>query len=93
MSESGVRFKVLDLPESVVGECLLVEGGYGSDDHKAKLLKRLGVERLDGEGYLAAWLRHIAETNGLPVTVPAHPDIADAICMDRDASRIMWILA
>ena len=65
---------------------------------KAKALKRkaldaMGITKMPMENFLDAYLRHIAEINGLPVTKPAHPDIVD-ICFAVDAiRRTVWLLA
>ena len=61
---------------------------------KIKILReKLGIEVKPGETPLEAWLRAMAEENGLPVQTPAHPAIREAILFDPDARRFVWWLA
>ena len=63
-------------------------------DAKAQILKeRLGIEVKPGETPLEAWLRAMAEENGLPVQTPAHPAIREAILFNPEAIRFIWWLA
>ena len=60
---------------------------------KQKALDLMGIARADGESHLDAYLRYLAEINGLPVMKPAHPDIADMCGGNRDIARTLWFLA
>lgn len=85
-----VTVRYLDMsPDTAIRSSLLPQDQ--ADALKAKALSALGIEPLDGETPLDAWLRTIAVENGLPVTRPAHPAIAQAI--SGPALRFMWFLA
>lgn len=73
----------------------LLHAAFSPEDNKRikdKVLANLGITRRDGESYLDAWLRAMAEENGLPVGRPAHRALVDAI-MFSSAQKFVWFLA
>jgi hypothetical protein len=60
---------------------------------KWRQLGRLGIEPQDDERPIDAWLRAMAEANGLPHTTPTHAALTSAILQDRGAARFLFWLA
>jgi len=58
---------------------------------KLRTLSKLGIVPRQGETPLVAWLRAMAEENGLPVTRPAHPALAN--CITGAVGRFVFFLA
>lgn len=81
--------------DNIIGESLLAEA-FGKDSlrsTKEKALTKLGIARAEGEKPLIAWLRTMAEENGLPVTVPAVPELRRAVEESASAMRFVFWLA
>jgi hypothetical protein len=79
---------------SAVAEAVAhLNGLHGhSDALKWRQLGRLGIERHDSERPMDAWLRAMAETNGLPHTTPTHLALTAAILGSRKAARfLIWL--
>ncbi len=81
--------------DKIIGELLLAEA-FGQDtaqEFKDKALARLGIAKAAGEKPLTAWLRTMAEENGLPVAVPATPELRRAVEESAGAMRFVFWLA
>jgi len=81
--------------DNIIGESLLAEA-FGKDTLQAtkdKALTKLGITRTEGEKPLIAWLRTMAEENGLPVTVPAVAELRRAVEESAGAMRFVFWLA
>jgi hypothetical protein len=81
--------------DKILGESLLAEA-FGQDTAQAikdKALARLGIARAEGEKPLTAWLRVMAEENGLPVAVPTVPELRNAVESTAGAMRFVFWLA
>jgi len=89
-----VTLRWLDV-DKILGESLLAEA-FGQDtaqEFKDKALVRLGIAKANGEKPLSAWLRVMAEENGLPVVVPATPELRRAMEESAGAMRFVFWLA
>lgn len=81
--------------DAILGESLLAEA-FGQDTAQAikdKALARLNIARAEGEKPLTAWLRSMAEENGLSVAVPAVPALRRAVEESAGAMRFVFWLA
>jgi hypothetical protein len=81
--------------DKILGESLLAEA-FGQDstrEFKDRVLAYWGITRAEGEKPLAAWLRAMAEENGLPVAVPAVPELRNAVESTAGAMRFVFWLA
>ncbi len=81
--------------DNILGESLLAEA-FGQDaaqEFKDKALARLGIVKAAGEKPLTAWLRTMAEENGLLVAVPAAPELRRAVEESVSALRFVFWLA
>jgi hypothetical protein len=89
----GITLRWIDMDEAL-GEALLAEA-FGQDspqEFKDKALAQLGITRAAGEQPLTAWLRVMAEENGLPVAVPAVPVLKDAVENTAGVMRfVSWL--
>ena len=83
------KLQMIDIDGDILGKSLLVEG----DDHKRIAVERLGIEIQEGEKPINAWLRHLAEINGLPVMTPCHPRIKDAIYASMETMKFMFFIS
>ena len=94
MSTDALTLRFLDLSDDAIrGELLLTASNRSTlDDTKLRALHKLNIEPAADERPLSAWLRVMAEENGLPVQRPAHPDLANAAMAPRVA-RFVWFLA
>jgi hypothetical protein len=90
----GVTLRWLDV-DKILGESLLAEA-FGKSilqSAKDKALTKLGITRAEDEKPLTAWLRAMAEENGLPVTVPATPQLRRAVEESAGVMRFVFWLA
>jgi hypothetical protein len=81
--------------DTILGDSLLAEA-FGQDTMQAikdKVIARLSIARAEGEKPLTAWLRSMAEENGLPVAVPAVPALRRAVEESAGAMRFVFWLA
>jgi len=81
--------------DQILGQSLLAEA-FGQDtaqEFKDKALARLGIAKAAGEKPLTAWLRVMAEENGLPVAVPAAPELRRAVEESVSTLRFVFWLA
>lgn len=93
--ENGVTLRWIDV-DRVIGDMLLVEalgGQEATQGTKDKALARLGITRTERERPLTAWLRAMAQENGLPVAVPAVPELRRAVESTAGAMRFVFWLA
>lgn len=91
----GITLRWIDV-DRVVGDMLLAEALGGQDvtqGAKDKALARLGITRAERERPLTAWLRVMAEENGLPVAVPAVPELRRAVEESAGVMRFVFWLA
>ena len=91
----SVTLRWIDV-DRTVADMLLAEalgGQEATQGAKDKALARLGITRAEGERPLAAWLRTMAEENGLPVAVPAVPELRRALESTAGAMRFVFWLA
>ena len=81
--------------DNIIGESLLAEALCKDtlQATKDKALIKLGIPRTEGEKPLIAWLRTMAEENGLPVAVPAVPELRRAVEESAGAMRFVFWLA
>lgn len=81
--------------DNVIGESLLAEalGKNTLQATKDKVLTNLGIARAEEEKPLTAWLRAMAEENGLPVAVPAVAELRRAVEESASAMRFVFWLA
>ena len=88
-----VKVRYLDVGDPV--SLLVAEAFHGEEMSRAKdaALARLGITRRPGESHLQAWLRAMAEENGVPHRVPADPRLVDAVLASPGARRFLWWLA
>jgi hypothetical protein len=81
--------------DNIIGESLLAEA-FNKDTLQAtkdKALTKLGIARAEEEKPLTAWLRAMAEENGLPVAVPAVAELRRAVEESAGAMRFVFWLA
>jgi len=93
--ENGVTLRWIDV-DRAIGDMLLAEALGGQDatqGAKDKALARLGITRAEGERPLTAWLRAMAQENGLPVAVPSVPELRRAVENTPGAMRFVFWLA
>lgn len=91
-----IKLRWLDLDDEAFKNLLVAEALAPAEARQKKLevLKtRLGIEANAGEDPLQAWLRAMAEENGLPVTQPAAPELAEVVTFSDGARRFLWALA
>jgi len=60
---------------------------------KDKMLADLGITRNGDENWFTTWLRHIAKLNCFEHKVPCDSRIADAIILNDDLKRFVFIIA
>jgi hypothetical protein len=90
----NVSLRWIDV-DDIVGVSLLAEA-FGKDilqETKDKALTKLGITRAEGEKPLTAWLRAMAEENGLPVAAPAAPELRRAVEESAGVMRFVFWLA
>jgi hypothetical protein len=90
----GITLRWIDV-DKILGESLLAEA-FGQDstrEFKDRALAQLGITRAAGEKPLTAWLRAMAEENGLPVAVPAVPELRRAVEESAGVMRFVFWLA
>ena len=90
----GIALRWIDV-DGIISDSLLAEA-FGQDAAQAlkdKALARLSIARAEGEKPLAAWLRAMAKENGLPVAVPAVPELRRAVESTAGAMRFVFWLA
>ena len=92
--DNGITLRWIDVSD-ILGDSLLAEAfGQGTvqtiKDHS---LARLSIARAEGENPLTAWLRVMAEENGLPVASPAVPALRRAVEESAGALRFVFWLA
>jgi hypothetical protein len=90
-TDSAVKLRFFDIDS---GNSLLFDVFNPSESRALKLraLARLGITPREGETPLNAWCRVMAEENGLPVQIPAHKAIADAVLFSS-AQKFVFFLA
>ena len=89
----GITLRWFDV-DKILRDSLLAEAfGHDTQEIKDKVLARLGIARAEGEQSLPAWLRVMAEENGLPVAVPAVPELRRAVESTAGAMRFVFWLA
>ena len=88
----GISIVKLDMlrvgPEDIKAALLTSDTTY-----KVKAVEKLGIEIHEGETPLQAWLRYIAEENGLLNTLPCDPKIKDAIYASPEALKFMFYIS
>ena len=92
--DRSVTLRWIDV-DNVIGESLLAEA-FSKDTLQAtkdKALTRLGIARAEEEKPLTAWLRAMAEENGLPIAVPAVAELRRAVEESAGALRFVFWLA
>lgn len=88
----GIKVVWLEFDNSLYGELLFRSRLSPENETLRQQWVREIVEPRPGEAPLDAWLRYLAEINGLPDTELVHPALAEAIRM-TPAWRFMWLLA
>jgi len=90
----GITLRWLDV-DDILRDSLLAEAfGQGvTQTLKDKALAHLGIARTAEEKPLTAWLRAMAEENGLPTAVPAVPALRNAVESSAGALRFVFWLA
>jgi len=87
-----IALRYIDIGSDLLCKTLLAPSGTARAA-ALRALDRLGIAPRAGEGALDAWLRVMAQDNGLPVTRPAHRRLVDAVLSDAGAARFMFALA
>ena len=90
----GITLRWVDV-DDILRDSLLAEAfGQGvTQTLKDKALAHLGITRTAEEKPLTAWLRAMAGENGLPVAVPAVPELRRAVEESVSALRFVFWLA
>ena len=92
MNGGPVRLRYLSMDGEAAVSSLLLSVEH-SRDVAIRLLDKLGIALGDGEKPIYAWLRAMAEENGLPVSIPVDKRLGRAIGEDVNASRFLFVLA
>src|SRR3990167_3629760 len=85
-----VRLRYLSVDGDSAVSSLLLSVEH-SRDIAVRLLDKLGIALGDGEKPIQAWLRAMAEENGLPTSIPVDRRLGRAIAEDVDASRFLFV--
>jgi len=96
MINDTIRLRWLYLSHEAFKSQLVAEirSSEGLQRKKKELLKtQLGIEVEPGESALQAWLRVMAQENGLPVMEPATPELVKEILSRAGALQFVWALA
>ena len=90
----SITLRLIDV-DHIIGDSLLAEslGKNPLNETKDKVLKFLGITKKEGEKPIEAWLRAMAEENGLPVSRPVVPELREAVEEFPQAMRFLFWLA
>lgn len=88
-----IKIRWLECAPGLVLDSLVVEAVQKDASHKDLILRKLGIERREGETALGAYVRAMHEENGLAPQLPAHPAIREALSDNREAMRLVLVLA
>jgi hypothetical protein len=89
----SITLRLFDV-DTIIGDSLLAEARRNTlDKIKDRVLQSMGITRKEGEKPIEAWLRAMAEENGLPFSLPVVPELREAVKGSPQAMRFLFWLA
>lgn len=87
-----VKVRFLSTSKDAMMQSIVAEALTHRDDHKDAILKQLGMQRQEGESHLHAWLRNLAQENGVDID-EVRAAVRELTATDAELCRFIWIIA